>query len=206
MKNDLVSVLEVTDWRREFAEIYAIVRVMEDPEAGWHYWRRTRDEYFRCHPATPINADELATFTANTYYSYDPAWQFAVDLERLSQRPPFSVDLADDGELTLEPFALTSGLAAKLGGELTIYRLRGYGGGLFLPFNDATSGQTTYGGGRYLLDTLKGADLGQDKDGRMILDFNFSYYPSCAHSARWVCPLAPHENHLPAAITVGQRD
>lgn len=206
MTNDLASVLEVADWRREFAEIYAIVRVMEDPEGGWHYWRRARDEYFRCHPATPLNEDERADFTANTYYSYDPAWYFAVDLQRVSDRPAFSVDLDDDGELTLEPFALTSGLAAKLGGELTIYRLDGYGGGLFLPFNDATSGETTYGGGRYLLDTIKGADLGQDKDGKLILDFNFAYYPSCAHSARWSCPLAPPENNLPIAITAGQRD
>lgn len=206
MNNELAYLLEVADWRRETAEIYAVARALEDREDAWHYWRRARDEYFRCHPATPLNGDDLADFTANSYYGYDPAWRFAVDLVAVSDRHPFSVDLAEDGELILEPCAATSGLSAKLGGELTIYRLNGYGGGLFLPFADGTSGQATYGGGRYLLDTIKGADLGQDGDGKIILDFNFAYYPSCAYSSRWVCPLAPPENRLAAAITAGQRD
>ena len=64
---------------------------------------------------------------------------------------------------------------------------------------------TTFGGGRYLLDGIKGADLGMDAGGRAILDFNFAYNPSCAYSARWICPLAPPENELPVAITAGER-
>ena len=52
---------------------------------------------------------------------------------------------------------------ARFGGhELELFWLEAYGGGLFLPFRDATSGSETYGGGRYLLDTVKGADLGAD--------------------------------------------
>ena len=50
-------------------------------------------------------------------------------------------------------------------------------GGAFLPFADKTSGVESYGGGRYLLDTIKGADLGRDEDGLTILDFNFAYNP-----------------------------
>jgi hypothetical protein len=79
----------------------------------------------------------------------------------------------------------------------------GYGGGVFLPFADATNGSETYGGGRYLLDTIKGADLGSTADGRVILDFNFSYSPSCAYSPRWVCPLPPPANRLDVAVTAG---
>jgi uncharacterized protein (DUF1684 family) len=75
---------------------------------------------------------------------------------------------------------------------------------VFLPFRDATSGRTTYGGGRYLLDTAKGADLGTAGT-RVVLDFNFAYHPSCVHSAQWSCPLAPPENHLPVAIEAGER-
>ena len=76
---------------------------------------------------------------------------------------------------------------------------------MFLPFADATSGRETYGGGRYLLDTIKGADLGQDAEGRAVLDFNFSYNPSCAYSARFVCPLSPRGNRLPGAVRAGER-
>jgi uncharacterized protein (DUF1684 family) len=76
---------------------------------------------------------------------------------------------------------------------------------VFLPFRDASSGRTTFGGGRYLLDTIKGADLGQAPDGRLVLDFNFAYNPSCAHADRWICPLAPVENWLPSRINAGEQ-
>ena len=59
------------------------------------------------------------------------------------------------------------------------------------------NGRESFAGGRYLLDTIKSADLGAAPDGRLILDFNFAYYPSCAYSEAWVCPLSPIENRLP---------
>ena len=63
----------------------------------------------------------------------------------------------------------------------------------------------TYGAGRYLLDTIKGADLGAASDGRVVLDFNFAYNPSCSYSDRYVCPLAPRVNRLPAPVRAGER-
>jgi hypothetical protein len=78
------------------------------------------------------------------------------------------VEVGSDGEVRLHPFARTRGLAPYLGNELTLYWISGYGGGVFLPFRDGTSGHESFGGGRYLLDTLKGADLGQAPDGRLI--------------------------------------
>ena len=82
--------------------------------------------------------------------------------------------------------------------------LEAYGGGLFLPVRDATYGATSYGGGRYVLDTVKGADLGADGD-RLIVDFNFAFNPSCAYDPGWVCPLAPPANRLPVAVEAGER-
>jgi len=88
--------------------------------------------------------------------------------------------------------------------SLAMYWLEGYGGGLWLPFSDATSGAETYGGGRYLYDTIKGADLGIS-GADIVLDFNFAYNPSCAYDERWSCPLSPPENRLPFAINAGER-
>ncbi len=62
----------------------------------------------------------------------------------------------------------------------------------------------TYGGGRYLLDTVKGADLGSTFD-RLVLDFNFAYNPSCAYDPAWACPLAPAGNVVDVEIPVGER-
>ncbi len=88
--------------------------------------------------------------------------------------------------------------------KLTLFWVEGYGGGLFLPFKDATAGVETYSGGRYLYDTIKGADLGADET-EIVLDFNFAYNPSCAYDSRWVCPLSPPENTLPIKVTAGEQ-
>jgi uncharacterized protein (DUF1684 family) len=88
---------------------------------------------------------------------------------------------------------------------LDLYWLDVYGGGLFVPFADATSGQESYGAGRYVLDTIKGADLGTAGDGRLVLDLNFAYQPSCSYDTRWTCPLAPPANRLSVPVLAGER-
>jgi uncharacterized protein (DUF1684 family) len=87
---------------------------------------------------------------------------------------------------------------------LDLYWLDAYGGGLFVPFRDATSGDESYGAGRYVLDTIKGADLGA-RHGRLVLDLNFAYQPSCSYDPRWTCPLAPPANRLDVAVRAGER-
>jgi uncharacterized protein (DUF1684 family) len=106
--------------------------------------------------------------------------------------------------LTGESFALRRiGLVDLPVGRLTVYWIDVYGGGVFVPFRDATSGRETYGAGRYLLDTIKGADLGGEAD-NLVLDFNYAYHPSCAYDARWSCPLTL-ENTLAVTIRAGER-
>ena len=196
--------LALWDWRRRVAELYAQVRAAP-PRVAWQLWCATRDELLRRHPQSPLEPAQRVGFARLAYFDYDASLRLSVDLAPLAGRAPVRVALGRDGEITLRPFAQTDGLAQKFGGELTLYWIEGYGGGVFLPFKDATSGVETYGGGRYLLDTIKGADLGSTDDGRAILDFNFAYQPSCSYSDQWVCPLAPSENVLPAAIRAGER-
>ena len=90
--------------------------------------------------------------------------------------------------------------------RLAVFWLPEYSGGLFVPFRDGTNGRETYGGGRYLLDTAKGADLGGDPArGKLVVDFNFAYQPSCAFDPQWSCPLAPPENRLDLEVPAGER-
>ena len=167
-------------------------------------WRRTRDALFATHPQSPFSGRDLSGFPGLPFFPYDPALRFAVETEAVAGAAAIRVELGHDGALAFTPFARTRGLAGHLGSELTFYWIGGYGGGVFLPFRDATSGRETYGGGRYLLDTVKSADLGQDEAGRVILDFNFAYNPSCAYSDSWVCPLSPPENLLPMPVRAGE--
>jgi uncharacterized protein (DUF1684 family) len=197
--------LALWDWRRRVLALYAEIRAERDPKTAWWRWRETRDPLFRDHPQSPLEPAQRIVFRGLAYGDYDPRLRFAVELKPLADGPVARFDAGADGALTLTGFARTEGLAASLGTELTLFWIEGYAGSVFLPFTDATSGRASYGAGRYLLDTLKGADLGSDAEGRCILDFNFSYNPSCAYSARWACPLAPQENQLPVAIEAGER-
>ncbi len=189
------------EWRRLVADLYAEVRAMPDPRAAWLHWRQVRDRLYREHPQTPL--EQTAGFTGLPFFDYDPAMRFQVGMEAF-EGPELLLPAGGDGHLRLRPFARTAGLQAALGDELTVYWLLGYCGGVFLPFADATSGRETYGAGRYLLDTIKSADLGTAPDGRTVLDFNFAYNPSCAYSVRYVCPLAPMENRLKVAVRAGE--
>ncbi|HEX2196540.1 MAG TPA: DUF1684 domain-containing protein, partial [Actinomycetota bacterium] len=108
-----------------------------------------------------------------------------------------------DRVVQVAPGAVGRGSAGR-DAALDVFWISGYGGGLFLPFRDATSGASTYGAGRYLYDTIKGADLGTE-DGKLVLDFNFAYNPSCAYDPRWACPLAPPGNVLDVAVEAGER-
>ncbi len=193
------------DWRRRIADLYAQIRAEPDPEAGWRHWLATRSALFRDHPASPLSPDRRDGFAEIPVWPYDPAFRFEVGLVPLSG-DALAFDLGTDGTMRARPMARTEGLTAALGDELTLWWIEGYGGGLFLPFRDATCGDGSYGGGRYAIDAIKSSDLGLSRDGRLILDFNFAYTPSCAWSPDWVCPLSPPENRLGAAITAGERD
>jgi uncharacterized protein (DUF1684 family) len=200
----LESYAALWDWRRRVAEIYRQVCGAADPRSAWEAWRRARDQLFAEHPQTPVPAQRRREFRGLGFFPYDPDFRFEIELQPAVSAEPQSMVAGADGKVTLLPFARTFGLEARLGGELTLFWIAGYGGGVFLPFLDATSGRDTYAGGRYLLDTIKGADLGT-AGGRAVLDFNFAYNPSCSYSERWVCPLAPATNRVPASVTAGER-
>ena len=195
--------LDLLDWKRRVFDLYAEVRASSDPETAWRLWRDTRDELFRSHPQSPLPAADRTTFAGLSYFGYDPALRVLADVE---PAPPDQRDIATSGghPYSFTRFARTVFSVHGQGQSLDVYWLDGYGGGVFLCFADTTSGSETYGGGRYLLDTVKGSDLGGE-GGKLVLDFNFAYNPSCAYDPRWVCPLAPPENRLAAAIRGGER-
>jgi len=194
--------LELLDWKRRIFALYAGVREAGDPEAGWHAWRDGRDTLFRGHPQSPLSSEGRENFSGLRYFGYDPAFRVLGELVRGDDELR---DVTASGGETVR-FRRFGGVRFELAGEpqeLSLYWLEGYGGGIFLPFADATRGSETYGGGRYLLDTVKGADLGE-ADGRLVLDFNFAYNPSCAYDPRWVCPLSPPENRLGVSVRTGE--
>jgi uncharacterized protein (DUF1684 family) len=193
--------LGLLDWRRRVLRLYADVRAEPDPLAAHALWRRGRDRLLATHPVSPLLPEDRAGFQGVRMAPYDPALRFEADPDPDVAPQRLEVPTATDG---LVPFERIAVLRLPGLGELDVWWLDSYGGGVFVPVKDALAGTETYGGGRYLLDTVKGADLGHEGDS-IVLDFNYSYHPSCVHSSRWSCPLAPPSNILDFAVEAGER-
>lgn len=187
---------DIKDWRKRTAALYAEVRAEADPSVGHALWVRERDRLLRTHPASPIPPDARTSFTS-VVAPYDPDMRFEVAVEPIPEERR-EVPTASDGVV---PFERIGRVTLGSLGSLDVWWLDSYGGGIFVPLRDASP--HTYGGGRYVLDTVKGADLGGDA-GALVIDLNFAYQPSCAYSSDWVCPLPGPGNTLRRAVEAGE--
>jgi uncharacterized protein len=189
-----VDALQLADFRAATARMY----LAETDLAGF---RADRDELFGTHPQSPI-ADR-DRFRGLRYFAPDATAVAEVELRPAEG----SIDIDTGGEDGVVHYT-RAGILDTPWGELSLWWIAAYGGGLFLPVRDGTSGTASYGGGRYLTDTVKGTHgrgvqlLG---DSRVRLDMNYLYNPSCAYDDRWLCPLAPPDNRVTARIAAGEQ-
>ncbi len=199
--------LDLAHWRRTVAEMYSRVRQdsQNDSEGAWNMLRASRNSLFRDHPQSPLEALQKRAFLEIPYYPYSFEYRVIGQINSNVERKTVQVDLSTEGAFAYTRIAIVRFELCGTQQKLSLFWIEGYGGGLFLPFRDTSNGQHgTYGGGRYLYDTIKGADLGAASD-TLVLDFNYAYNPSCAYSSRWVCPLPPMENRLYTAIRAGEK-
>jgi uncharacterized protein (DUF1684 family) len=224
--------LDLYDWRWRVAKMYrereAALRGGEDSQAVWEAFRKKKDTLFASHPQSPLEAGQRADFEGLSYFPYNPALRLQAMLEPVADdaTQELQVGTSDEQAMPMRRAGLLRFSVEDTSLELVVYWIDVYGGGLFLPFRDATCSTESYGGGRYLFDTVKGSDflrldddrrqpaLAQSEEthneygfagGRVLIDFNYAYNPSCAYDPRWVCPLAPRENWLAVAIRAGER-
>jgi uncharacterized protein (DUF1684 family) len=195
--------LDLLDYRRRVHALYSRVRAEPDPARAFADWVAERDELFGHHPQSALPPERRPGFTGLAYFPHDPRGRVLAEVDD-TERRRYDVGSSDGGTMAFERFGVARFALDGATCELELYWLLGYGGGLFVPFADATSGEETYGAGRYLIDTVKGADLGT-QDGRLVLDFNLAYNPSCSYDPRWACPLAPAPNRLAIAVRMGER-
>lgn len=194
--------LDLLDWRRRIFALYGEIRVADDPHAAWQRWREVRDELYRSHPQSPVPPERRPTYRGS-YFDYDPDFRVVAEVVQ-TDAVARSLDASTGGTFAFSRVALARFALLGRQLELELDWNDVYGGGVLVAIADDTSGVETYGGGRYVLDTVKGADLGPAGAG-LVLDFNFAYNPSCAYDRRWSCPLAPPANRLGLAISVGER-
>lgn len=199
------NILSLLDYRRQVSDLYAWLRQSNlPPDERCIEFRRRKDILFGTHPQSALTTEQQKNFKGLSYYPYDPAWCFELSIDTGVEPDTFDIALQADGLTRIQRFGKVRFILNEQDITLSLFWILGYGGGVFLSFKDQTSGQTTYGGGRYLLDTIKHADLGQIED-RLVIDFNYAYNPSCAYNHQWHCPLPLPENWLSTKIPVGEK-
>ncbi len=170
-------------------EQYYIAGIEED--------RAMKDRFFRMDPHSPI--EDRIHFDGLNYYDPNPAYRYALSLQPAAEQEELVFQTSTGDEQTYLRLGV---IEFEIEGEEEIAQLAIYQspdhGGLFLPFRDGTSGNETYGAGRY----LEPHDLG---GGELLVDFNHAYNPFCAYSEDFSCPLPPFENHLKLPIRAGEK-
>jgi hypothetical protein len=141
-------------------------------------------------------AQAVREFPGKTWFDIDPAWCITAKYEPYD--PP-----QDQETQNIRGEPITSRHAGQVvfvcdGQEHRLDAQQEADGSLFIVFRDNTSGQLTYGPGRFL-DTLP------PQDGTVVLDFNRAYSPPCAWSPYTLCPLPPEQNALSIAIEAGEK-
>ncbi len=188
-----MQALELADFRAAVARMYLTATGLAD-------FRAQRDKLFATHPQSAIPRGE--PFDGLPYFPEAPEFVAEVPLRPAAG----SIDIDTGGPDGVCHYDRV-GILDTPWGELSLWWLAAYGGGLFLPVRDATSGPETYGGGRYLTDTVKGTHgrgLEMLAPDRVRLDLNYLYNPSCAYNDNWLCPLAPPENTVSVALRAGE--
>ncbi|MFB6354609.1 MAG: DUF1684 domain-containing protein [Halobacteriales archaeon] len=164
--------------------------------------REQKDRFYAEHPRSPIPPDHRDGFEGLSYYPPEPSLRFELPLHEFDEQEPITVETSTEGE---REYRRWGEFRFTVDGEeltLTAYKADPDEDRLWVPFRDATSGEATYGAGRYL--DLE-ADEHRTDGGEWVLDFNQAYNPYCAYSDAYECPLIPMENWLEVPIEAGEK-
>ena len=204
--------LDLYDYRCRVADMYRMRRQAtlagEDAASVLQRFREARNELFVKHSQSALDVEQKRKFQGLRYFPYNPAMCVEADIDTGVEPVQLSVVMNAEETMTMTTVGQLHFTLEDVRVALSLYWLNIYGGGLFLPFRDTTSPAESYGGGRYLFDTIKGSEFlastGASGIERILLDFNYAYNPSCAYNDRWVCPLAPVENRLSIPVRAGE--
>lgn len=163
-----------------------------------------RNKFLEEGPRQPLKPEEVKLLR---FFEADSTFKVEANFQRTRDEKPFEIPTSSGKTKTFVKFGIASFVLKGDTLELSIYRnlmtarLPMYRDHLFLPFQDDTNGDSTYGGGRYI-----DMEISDIQYGKLMIDFNKAYNPYCAYSDGWNCPIPPPENVLPLAIEAGEKD
>jgi uncharacterized protein (DUF1684 family) len=166
--------------------------------------RQNKNDDFVSSAQSPLDDADKPGFKGLNYFKPSSSWVINARIEKF--KTPDTIQMRTTTERL--PLYIVYGKANfKINGknhELTVFRnvglmnKPGYENYLFIPFTDETTGNQTYGGGRYI-------DARDNGTGFLTIDFNRAYNPYCVYNKKYSCPIPPSGNHLTIKVNAGEK-
>ena len=166
--------------------------------------RLEKDKEMISDPKSPIPEEEKASFKNLNYYKPGVTFRKLATFERYDQATRFFMKTTTE---RLPEYSIYGSVTFRHKGKnykLNVYqnielvKKPGFEKHLFIPFNDETNGNETYGGGRFL-------DVYENGEDVLLIDFNKAYNPYCAYNHKYSCPIPPEANNLKIKIKAGEK-
>ncbi len=171
--------------------------------SGIEKFRQEKDGYMKNNPDSPFNQDSTAHFEPLKYYDVNPDFVFKSKLYEYPEKDTISVFGTKGEERKSVRYGYVVFNYKNKDYKINVYKTDSKNGQVYYSiwFTDKTTGNETYGVGRYL-----DFDLNEDKDHIYTIDFNLAYNPYCSYSARYSCAIPTKEDHIDVAIEAGEKN
>ena len=152
--------------------------------------------------SSPLSAKSKKTFQGIHFFPVNEKYAVNARFVRTPNEKPFQMSTSSGMRKTYIKYGEVFFVIDKKEYKLNVYQSQEllksseYKDYLFIPFTDATSGNETYEGGRYI-------DLTIPTGNQILVNFNKAYHPYCAYTDGYNCPVPPQENTLPVKIEAG---
>ncbi len=161
-------------------------------------FRSSKDHFVQHDPQSPLTNDQKTTFGGLKYFDEEPSLKLTLQVQPYPEQDTVEMQTTTGGAASFVRWAKIAFSVDGAPAELTVYKDASLDT-FFLPFADSTSGDETYGAGRYV-------ELEAQPDGTLLVDFNYAYNPYCAYNEAWTCPITPAENRLRVPIRAGEKN
>lgn len=168
-------------------------------------YQQTLNASYKDATKSPLKKKDLKEFKGLDFFPIDSSFIVTAQLKKTANAPTFEMATTTDRKPLYKEFGILNFNLKGKKCQLTIYqsqdnltdeKFKDY---LFIPFTDDTSGNESYGGGRYM-DVMI---TDENTDGTIVLNFNNTYNPYCAYNEKYSCPLTPRKNHLDVEVKAG---
>lgn len=165
-------------------------------------FQKNLNEEFADATKSPLTAKDRAAFKSLDFFPIDKNFIVEATFTKSKNEKSFEMKTTTDRAPLYVKYGEVSFIIKEKNFKLNVYqnlelmKRPGFKKYLFLPFSDLTSGDESYGGGRYI-------DLEIPKGKMITIDFNQAYNPYCAYNVKYSCPIVPAENDLAIQINAG---